>query len=72
MVFRCRSATRFGGRAQVCGLKPAATVLDRDAEGALVRKAGVMAVVLGGGEVLPGDAIAVELPPGPHRALAPV
>ena len=39
-----------------------AAVLDRDAQGALVRKAGVMAVVLQGGEVRPGDAIGVELP----------
>jgi MOSC domain-containing protein YiiM len=46
--------------------------LDRDAEGALVRKAGVMAVVLTGGEVRPGDPVTVELPPAPHRPLAPV
>ncbi|MGV3494244.1 MAG: MOSC domain-containing protein, partial [Ramlibacter sp.] len=32
-------------------------VLDRDAQGNLVRKAGVMAVVLAGGQVRPGDAI---------------
>jgi MOSC domain-containing protein YiiM len=37
-----------------------------------VRKAGVMSVVLAGGEVRPGDAVRVELPPGPHRALEPV
>jgi MOSC domain-containing protein YiiM len=49
-----------------------AAVLDRDAEGGLVRKAGVMSVVLDGGEVVPGDPIIVELPPAPHRALAPV
>jgi MOSC domain-containing protein YiiM len=47
-------------------------VLDRDAEGRLVRKAGVMAVVLMGGEVRAGDKIAVELPEGPHRELEPV
>ena len=46
--------------------------LDRDADGRLVRKAGVMAVVLRGGEVRPGDPIAVELPPEPHRRLEPV
>lgn len=46
-----------------------AAVLDRDAEGRLVRKAGVMAVVMAGGEVRPGDAIAVELPEGERRAL---
>lgn len=49
-----------------------AAVLDRDAEGRLVRKAGVMAVVLTGGEVGPGDAIGVELPAGEHRRLEPV
>ena len=49
-----------------------AAVLDRDAEGRLVRKAGVMAVVLAGGEVVPGDSILVELPPVPHLPLAPV
>jgi MOSC domain-containing protein YiiM len=46
--------------------------LDRDGNGELVRKAGVMAVVLQGGAVQPGDAIAVELPATPHRALEPV
>jgi MOSC domain-containing protein YiiM len=49
-----------------------AATLDRDAEGNLIRKAGVMGVVLAGGEVRPGDRVAVELPPGPHRPLAPV
>jgi len=47
-------------------------VLDRDDEGNLVRKAGVMAIVLSGGDVRPGDPIAVELPPLPHTPLAPV
>ena len=49
-----------------------AAVLDRDANGALVRKAGIMAIVLVGGKVRPGDAIAVELPPLPHTPLQPV
>ena len=49
-----------------------AAVLDRDAEGNLVRKAGVMAVVVAGGDVRPGDPIAVELPAPPHQPLAPV
>ena len=49
-----------------------AAVLDRDAEGRLVRKAGVMAVVVAGGDVRPGDPIAVELPLPPHQPLAPV
>lgn len=47
-------------------------VLDRDADGKLVRKAGVMAVVLNGGEIRPGDAVRVELPPEPYEALQPV
>jgi MOSC domain-containing protein YiiM len=46
--------------------------LDRDADGNLIRKAGVMAVVLAAGEVKPGDAIAIELPTGPRRKLEPV
>ena len=49
-----------------------AAVLDRDAKGNLIRKAGIMAVVLEGGEVIPGDPIVVELPPEPHLPLAPV
>lgn len=31
-----------------------------------------MAIVLEGGEVQPGDAIAVDPPPGPRRPLEPV
>lgn len=46
--------------------------LDKDDEGKLVRKAGIMAIVLTGGEVKPGDRIAVELPAEPHRPLRPV
>jgi len=46
--------------------------LDRDTDGNLVRKAGIMAVVLTSGEVRPGDAVAIELPPGPPRKLEPV
>lgn len=49
-----------------------AAVLDRDTSGSLVRKAGVMAIVLFGGEVRPGDAIGVQLPPNPHVPLEPV
>jgi MOSC domain-containing protein YiiM len=46
--------------------------LERTADGNLIRKAGIMAVVLEGGDVRPGDPIRVELPPNPHRPLAPV
>jgi MOSC domain-containing protein YiiM len=49
-----------------------AAVLDRDAEGNLVRKAGVMAIVITSGVVRPDDAITVELPPPPHQPLQPV
>ncbi|MFG1921346.1 MOSC domain-containing protein [Cryptosporangium sp. NPDC048952] len=44
-------------------------VLTKDERGELVRKAGVMGVVLGGGVVRPGDSVTVSLPPLPHRAL---
>ncbi len=47
-------------------------VLDYDAEGNLIRKAGVMGIVLRDGAVKPGDAIRVELPPEPHQPLLPV
>lgn len=59
---------------QLDGLAPGlmAAVLDRDADGELVRKAGVMAVVTCGGEVRPGDPIVVESPAGEHQPLAPV
>ena len=60
--------------AQLDRLQPGlmAATLGRDEHGALVRKAGVMGVVLAGGEVRPGDPVRVELPPEPHRPLAPV
>jgi MOSC domain-containing protein YiiM len=59
---------------QLDGISPGlmAATLDRGADGELVRKAGIMGIVLAPGEVRPGDPIAVELPPAPHRALAPV
>lgn len=38
----------------------------------LIRKAGVMAVVEHGGDVVPHQPITVTLPPGPHTALVPV
>ena len=47
-------------------------VLDRDADGALVRKSGIMAVVVAGGDVRPGDVIRVHLPATPHQRLEPV
>ncbi|MBZ5761739.1 MULTISPECIES: MOSC domain-containing protein [Rhizobium] len=38
-------------------------------DGNIVRKAGVMTIVLSGGRVQPGDQIAADLPPLPHRPL---
>jgi len=60
--------------AQLDGLQQGlmAATLDRDAEGNLIRKAGIMGIVLSGGEVRAGDPIRVELPPEPHSPLAPV
>jgi MOSC domain-containing protein YiiM len=46
--------------------------LDRNANGNLVRKAGVMSIVISEGDVRPGDAIRVEMPAEPHRPLHPV
>ncbi len=59
---------------QLDGVQPGlmAATLGRDEQGNLVRKAGVMAIVLVGGVVRPGDPIAVELPAPPLRALQPL
>jgi MOSC domain-containing protein YiiM len=69
---------------EVTGLRNPCVQLDRfqsglmdqvrplDADGNVVRKAGIMAVVLTGGEVRGGDRITVELPPLPHTPLAVV
>lgn len=47
-------------------------VLDKAPDGSLLRKAGIMAVVLSGGDVAAGDPIAAELPEGEGRPLRPV
>jgi MOSC domain-containing protein YiiM len=47
-------------------------VLDKDEQGNLIRKAGVMGIVLTDGEVYVNDDIHVELPPAPYEALKPV
>lgn len=44
-------------------------VLDKDQEGNIIRKSGVMGIVLEGGEVECGNKIAVEFPPKPHIRL---
>ena len=83
LALPARTLLRLGGEAvvEVTGLRNpcvqldafqaglTAAVLDRDEHGELVRKAGVMSVVHVGGDVRPGDPIAVELPTGPHRPL---
>ena len=57
---------------QLDGFRPGlmAAVLGRDTEGQVIRKSGIMGVVLAGGDVRPGDAIRIELPPEPHERLA--
>ena len=47
-------------------------VLDRDVQGILVRKAGVMGIVIEGGEVRAGDCIVATDPAGEIRPLRPV
>ncbi len=49
-----------------------AATLDKDADGNVIRKAGIMGIVLADGEVRPGDAVKVELPPEPRLPLQPV
>jgi MOSC domain-containing protein YiiM len=59
---------------QLDGVVPGlrAAVLGRSPDGSLIRKAGVMGIVVEGGEIRPGDAIELVLPPPPHQALEPV
>lgn len=59
---------------QLEGIQPGlmGAVLDRDQDGGLVRRAGVMAVVVTGGEIRPGDPVHVTLPAPPLRPLEPV
>jgi MOSC domain-containing protein YiiM len=59
---------------QLEGIQPGLmqAVLDRDAEGNLIRKAGIMAIVLTGGPITPGDPIEVQLPDELHHPLEPV
>ena len=48
------------------------TVIDKDEEGNLIRKAGIMGIVIAAGEVLVGDEIAVRLPLRPYQPLEKV
>lgn len=58
---------------QIDGIMPGLmeAVLERKPSG-LVRKSGVMAIVLASGDVRPDDPITIELPPHPHEQLKPV
>ncbi len=49
------------GLLKACALK--------DEQGNIIHKAGVMSIVLVGGEVFPNDRIRIEFPPEPHRSL---
>ncbi len=49
-----------------------AAVLDRDDNGELIRKAGVMGVVTRAGSITVGDAIAISAPQGEQLRLTPV
>ncbi len=44
-------------------------VVSKSEQGALIRRAGIMGVVLAGGEVRTGDAVGVYHPPAPHLPL---
>lgn len=49
-----------------------AATLDRTPEGHIIRKTGIMSIVIAGGDVRPGDEIAVKLPAGVPKPLLPV
>jgi MOSC domain-containing protein YiiM len=59
---------------QINGLAPRLMkeLVGRRPDGTVVRKAGVMSVVIAGGVVRPGDLIRAELPEGEHEPLRPV
>lgn len=59
---------------QLNGLQPGLmdAVLDRDSDGNLIRKAGVMGIVLSGGEVRVGDIVRMEIPNTDPKPLLPV
>lgn len=57
--------------AQLDAIQPGlmAAVIERSPQGKLIRKAGVMSIVITGGDVRPGDTIYAVLPPPPHIPL---
>ncbi len=60
--------------AQIDAFRPGllAEMLPRGADGQVIRRAGVMAIVLNGGVMRVGDAVTVVLPDTAHHALIPV
>ncbi|WP_412544187.1 MOSC domain-containing protein [Longispora sp. K20-0274] len=56
---------------QINGYQPGLLkqVVGRAEDGTLIRRAGIMGIVVTGGDVRPDDPITVELPAGPHVAL---
>lgn len=60
--------------AQIDAFRPGllAEMLPRGADGQVIRRAGVMSIVLNGGVVYVGDAVRVVLPTAPHEPLIPV
>ena len=60
--------------AQLDGIQPGLmkATLDRDDDGNVVLKSGIMGAVVAAGEVRAGDPIGVELPPEPHVAMKKV
>ena len=59
---------------QLDGLEPGLmeAVLERNVQKGLLRKAGIMAIVIRGGIVKPQDTIKIQGPDGPHQPLKPV
>jgi MOSC domain-containing protein YiiM len=57
--------------AQIDHFKPGLlkAVLNRDNEGNIIRKAGIMGIVLQSGEIKPGDSIGIKWPPTPFKRL---
>ena len=60
--------------AQLDGLSPGLmkACISRSPSGELIRKAGIMSIVISSGIVRPGDEIVVHLPEGPSLPLFPV
>jgi MOSC domain-containing protein YiiM len=68
---------------EITGLRNPCSQIDKFQQGLMGRlidksgdrvrmKSGVMGIVIAGGDIAPGDAIGVDLPPQPHRPLEKV